>query len=79
MVIGSGMVGVGKVKYPYSYRDAFAAFVTIGVASVTIGAVEPKTKFERGKPGPKQRDGSCAKMTEVSKLGVVEEQCAMQG
>jgi len=52
MVIGSGMVGVGKVKYPYSYREAFAAAVTIGL----LGA---KVKSERGKPGPKQRDGSC--------------------
>lgn len=73
MVIGSGIVGAGKVRNPYSYRDAFAAFVTIGLLE------EPKAKSERGKPGPKQRDGSCEKMTGLSKIYVVGAECAMQG
>lgn len=52
MVIGSRIVGAGKVRNPYSYRDAFAA-------AITIGLVEAKVKSGRGKAGPKQRDGSC--------------------
>lgn len=62
MVIGSGMVGAGRVKYPYSYCDAFAA-------AVTIGLLEAKVKSGRGKPGPKQRDGRCEKMSTVGVVG----------